>query len=415
MSLKPVKAALIGSGNISYTYLNTLVNGGFHILDLVGCADLIPERSKARAELFGIRQMTDEEILNDPEIEIVINTTQLWNHSTVTRQILEAGKNAYSEKALGDTYEGAKANYDLAASKGLRLGCAPDCYMGSAFQTARKLIDDGAIGRPLIAHAMCYRGYNTHYAAGDPDDPRAGTQGTTITYDMAGYYLNVLVNLLGPVARVSGYNRFYDERVYENPLHPKYKQPVERECQGYQKGDSMMLGCLEFENGVYGTLTFCSEGFFPESPRMEILGTEGILTLPDPNFFGGWDNQVYLTRVGNVKDGKNEIFRMPLTHGFSDTDFSIPPLSGKREPCHNSWRGIAVVDMAYAIRRNRPQRSSAELALHTVEIVDAIEQSNKDNTVHTIKSRPQRPAPLTPGFFDGRVMEASIDNIGVAP
>ena len=123
MSIKPVKVALIGSGNISYTYLNTLVNGGFSIIDVVGCSDLIPERSKARAELFGIRQMTNEEILNDPEIEIVINTTQLWNHSAVTRQILEAGKNVYSEKAMGDTYEGAKANYDLAASKGLRLGC----------------------------------------------------------------------------------------------------------------------------------------------------------------------------------------------------------------------------------------------------------------------------------------------------
>ena len=75
-TVKPVKVALIGSGNISYTYLNTLVKGGFNIIDVVGCSDLIPERSKARAELFGIRQMTNEEILNDPEIEIVINTTQ---------------------------------------------------------------------------------------------------------------------------------------------------------------------------------------------------------------------------------------------------------------------------------------------------------------------------------------------------
>lgn len=413
MSVKPVKVALIGSGNISYTYLNTLTKGGFHIVDVVGCSDLIPERSKARAELFGIRQMTNEEILNDPEIEIVINTTQLWNHTAVTRQILEAGKNAYSEKAMGDTYEGAKANYDLAASKGLRVGCAPDCYMGSAWQTARMLIDSGAIGRPLIAHAMCYRGYNTHHAPGEPSDPRAGTQGTTITYDMAGYYINPLVNLLGPVARVSGYNRFYTDRVYENPLHPKYKQPVDTEAGGFKKGDSLMMGCLEFESGVYASLTFCQEGFFPEEPRMEILGTEGILTLPDPNNFGGWRDQVYLKRVGNATNGVNDVFKVPLTHGFSDTDPSIPPLSGKPEPCFNSWRGLAVVDMAYAIRRQRPHRSSADLALHTVEIVDAIEKSNATNTVQLIKSHPQRPEMLTPGFFDSRVMEASIDNIGV--
>lgn len=410
MSIKPVKVALIGSGNISYTYLNTLVNGDFHIIDVVGCSDLIPERSKARAELFGIRQMTNEEIFNDPEIEIVINTTQLWNHTAVTRQILEAGKNAYSEKAMGDTYEGAKANYDLAASKGLRFGCAPDCYMGSAFQTARKLLDDGAIGKPLIAHAMCYRGYYSHMAAGDPADPKMGSQGTTITYDMAGYYMNILVNMLGAVNRVSGFTRFYEDRVYGNPRHPRYKSPVSAEIGGQPRGDSILLGSLEFENGCYGSLTLCSEGFFPETPRMEILGTEGILTLPDPNYFGGWDNQVYLTRAGNANDGKNETFKMPLTHGFSDTDPSVPPLSGKREPCHNSWRGLAVVDMAYAIRRNRPHRSSPELALHTVEVLDAISKSCKDNKVYTMQSRPERPAALEPGFFRG-VGEAAIDNI----
>lgn len=406
MKFKPVKVALIGSGNISYTYLNTLCNGGFDIIDVVGCSDLIPEKSKARAELFGIRQMTNEEILNDPEIEIVINTTQLWNHTAVTRMILEAGKNAYSEKAMGDTYEGAKANYDLAASKGLRIGSAPDCYMGAAFQTARKLLDDGAIGKPLIAHAQCFRGYNTHYAAGDPADPKAGSQGTTITYDMGGYYINILVNMLGAVNRVSGFSKFYDERVYENPKHPRYKEPVDHVVAGEPRGDSMLLGSMEFANGCYGSLTLCSEGFFPETPRMEILGTDGILTLPDPNNFGGWENQVYLTHAGNGK----EVFKVPFTHGFSDTDPAIPALSGKNEPCYNSWRGLAVVDMAWAIRRGRPHRSSAELALHTVEIIDAIDQSTKDNQVHIMKSRPERPAPLAPGFF-GPMAQSSIDNI----
>ncbi len=409
MTVKPVKVALIGSGNISYTYLNTLVNGGFHIVDVVGCSDLIPERSKARAELFGIRQMTNEEILNDPEIEIVLNTTQLWNHTAVTKMILEAGKNAYSEKAMGDTFEGAKSNYELAKSKGLFVGCAPDIYMGAAYQTGRKLIDDGAIGRPLIAHAMCCRGYNSHYAAGDPADPHAGSAGTTITHDMAGYYVNVLVSLLGPVKRASGYTKFYNERCYENPNHPRYKEPVSTEIGGLRRGDSIFLSALEFENGVFGSLTFNSESFFPEEPRVEIIGTEGILSLPDPNNFGGWGYDVYLKRVGNAKNGQNEVFRVPFTHGYGDTDPSIPPKSGKREPCHNSWRGLAVVDMAYALRRGRAPRSSADLALHTVEIIDAVERSMKDNQVHAIHSKPERPAPLTPGMFG--MGEASIDNI----
>ena len=161
MGFKPVKVAAIGSGNISYTYLNTL-SKEWDIVELVGCSDLIPEKSAARSELFGIRQMTTEEILNDPEIEIVLNLTEIHNHSKVTRMALEAGKNVYSEKALGCSFEEAMANVELAKSKGLRLGAAPDIYLGAAYQTARKLIDDGWIGEPVTAQAWCIRGYGAN-------------------------------------------------------------------------------------------------------------------------------------------------------------------------------------------------------------------------------------------------------------
>ena len=403
MSIKPVKVALIGSGSISYVYLNTLKNGGFTIVDVVGCSDIYPERSKARAETFGIRQMTNEEILNDPEIEIVLNTTQLWNHSDVSQMILKAGKHVYSEKAFGATFEGAKANFDLAKEKGLRIGCAPDCYMGAAHQTARKLIDDGAIGQPLFAQALCFRGYNAHQRAGDMPVPGHGSAGVTIPYDMSGYYVNTLVNLLGPVNRVSGYTKFYEDRTYTNPHHPKYKQPVDK-----LTGATIMMGCLEFHNGVYANMVMCSEGFGPEIPRLKVFGTEGTIMCVDPNNFGGWgDEYVYVTHVGNPN---HEEFKMPMTHGFADTDPRVMPLSGKHEPCANSWRGVAVVDMAWAIRRNRPHRSSAELALHTVEIVHAIDECTLDNRVRIMESKPARPAPLTPGMF-GVSAEAAIDNM----
>jgi predicted dehydrogenase len=398
MDVDKVKVGLIGSGNISYTYLNTLTQ--FSIIEMVGCSDLIPEKSKARAETFGIRQMTTDEILADPEIEIVVNTTELFNHNKVTRMALEAGKHVYSEKAMGDNYEGAKANYDLAAEKGLRIGSAPDIYMGAAYQTARKLIDEGMIGTPLLAYALCFRSYPFH--AMPFEFPKAfGQRGSSITYDMSGYYINAMVALLGPVQRASGYSRFFEDRVYTNTGHPRYGQKIDK-----LSGETVMMGNLEFECGCYGSLAMCSEGFSPEIPRVEILGTEGTLTLPDPNYFGGWGNDVYITRVGNP----GEKFKVPFTHGFSDMNPEIPTKTGKREPCHNSWRGIAVVDMAWAIIRGRPHRSSAELALHTVEILNAIDNSDATNRVYSIETRPQRPAPLKPGFFGHpTVMEASID------
>jgi len=405
MSLKPVKVALIGSGNISYTYLNTLTSG-FNIIDFVGCSDLIPERSQARAEQFGVRPMTTEEILQDPEIEIVVNTTEIFNHTKITKAILEAGKHAYSEKSAGCAYDETLANVKLAESKKLLFGCAPDIYMGSAYQTARKLIDDGWIGEPLTAQSWCYRGYgmNTRADVAPPDFP-FGKKGTTITYDMAGYYVNALVALLGPVARASGFARAVEKQTNDNVRHPNYLKPVDT-----SGGATTMMATLEFENGTYGSLMLSCNGFGPEIPRVEIYGTQGTLMIPDPNCFGGYGLDVYLTRIGN--DGK---FVMPFSHGFGDLDPNPPTKSGKPEPCHNSWRGIAVVDMAYAIRRNRAPRSSAELALHTVEIVSVIEENSQNKPeVYTIKSRPQRPAALRPGMFGPlHVMEAAIDNVGV--
>ncbi len=394
MDYKPVKVALIGSGNISYTYLNTLTSG-FSIVEVVGCSDLIPEKSKARAELFGIRQMTTEEILNDPEIEIVINTTEIHNHSKVTRMILEAGKHCYSEKALGCSYEEAKANVELAASKGLRLGSAPDIYMGAAYQTARKLIDDGWIGDPVTAQAWCIRGYGAH----NRPNPSVGKKGTTINFDMGGYYVNALVALLGPVNRAAGFAQVYPHHTYGNVKNPCFGQPVSTEG-----GASTLMATLEFESGAYGNLVISADGFDAEIPRVEIYGTKGTLVLPDPNLFGGYGLDVYLTRVGDPGT-----YKIPFSHGFSDTDPSIPPKSGKREPCHNSWRGIAVVDMAYAIRQNRPHRSSAELALHTVELMSAIEDNTEFGKVHTLESRPARPEPLPDGFIGSvEVMEGAI-------
>ena len=401
MEFKPVKVAIIGSGMINYIYSKTLKLGGFSIVDYVGCSDLIPEKSKARSELFGVRQMTTEEILSDPEIEIVLDCTQIWNHNAVNKMILDAGKHVYSEKSFGHTLEGAKANYELAKSKGLRIGSAPDCYMGAAYQTARKLIDDGMIGVPLFAQAFCFRAYAGYESETDVSGHIGGTEGCTITYDMGPYYINALVSLFGSVNRVSGYNRYFDSHVYTNPRHPKYKQPVDK-----QTGQTLMMGCLEFESGLYASMTMCSNGFGDEIPRVEVYGTEGTLNIPDPDHFGGNnDRHILLTRTGN-----RETYVMPITHGFADLDANLPTLTGKYEACYYSHRGVAVVDMAWAIRRNRLHRSNGELALHAVEIIDAIGKSHLDNKVYTMETRPGRPAPLTPGCF-GKSAEFSIDNI----
>jgi predicted dehydrogenase len=220
---------------------------------------------------------------------------------------------------------------------------------------------------------------------------------------MGGYYLNVLVGLLGPVKRAAGFAKNFEKHTYDNVKNPNYGQRIDLDS-----GASVMMASLEFESGVYGSLFLTADGFGPEIPRVEILGTKGTLILPDPNCFGGNGLDVFITRIGN-----KGMFKIPFSHAFGDTDPAIPTKTGKPEPCHNGWRGIAVVDMAYAIRRGRPHRSSAELALHTVEIVSAIEENSQNNPeVYTINSRPPRPAALRPGMFGSiEIMEAAIDNV----
>ncbi len=396
LKIKPVKVALIGSGHISYTYLNSLVNK-FSIVDMVGCSDLVPERSKARAALFGILPMTNEEILSNHEIEIVVNTTNIEAHTEVTHMALEADKHVYSEKMMAHTFEEAQATVDLAKVRGLRFGAAPDTYLGSAYQTARKLIDDGYIGWPFMAQAILIRPDNISDAE-NPVNPQRFAPGTTIPYDMGGYYINALINLLGPVNRVSGYANFFEDRMYTNPVNTMYKMPIEK-----QDGTSMLMGCLEFANGCYGNLVVINDGFSPEIHRIEVYGTKGMVVCPDPIFFCGYGNDVFLTRAGS-----QEPIKVPFTHGFGDTNQSLPTLSGRPEPGYNGNRGIGVADMAWAIRRNRLHRNNAELALHAIEIISSIEKSSSNNMVYPMLSCPLQPAPLAPGFI-GTDAEAALD------
>jgi predicted dehydrogenase len=216
--------------------------------------------------------------------------------------------------------------------------------------------------------------------------------------------MNALVSLLGPVARATGFAQPWAKAVWENTKHPDFGGPV-----AVGTGATNLMATLEFHNGCYGSLVLTGESYGREIPRVEIFGTKGSMVVPDPNLFGGWGNDIILTRIGD-----DTPYKIPFSHGFADTDPSVQPKSGKPEPCHNSWRGVAVVDMAYAIRRNRPHRSNEELALHFVEIISAVEGGSQGNAgVCTIKSKPERPAPLAPGYIGPvPVMEGAIDNIG---
>jgi len=361
------KVGIIGCGNISGIYLSAKQK--FPILDIVACADAIPERAEAAALEHSIRAMSVEALLDDPDIEIVINLTIPRAHAEVSQAALDHGKSAYSEKPLALNTGDGKAILNLAAKNGLRMGCAPDTFLGAGIQTCRKLIDDGWIGEPIAASAfMTNHGHESWH----PDPEFYYKPGGGPMFDMGPYYLTALVNLMGPVVRVTGSARAtFAQRTITS--QPKHGTIIDVEVPTH------VLGVLDFANGAIATVLTSFDVWSANLPYIEIYGTEGTLTVPDPNTFGG---PVYVRRFNEKQ--RSEI---PLTHLYSENS-----------------RGLGVADMATAIVNARPHRASGELAFHVLEIMESIHVASQEERHVTLKSTCERPAALPldmiPGVLD---------------
>lgn len=369
--MQKVKAGVIGCGMISGIYLKNLTQGFNHIVDVVACADLMPELAKKRAQEFDVpTACTVDELLNNQEIEIVLNLTAPAAHAPINLNALQAGKHVYTEKPFALTREDAQEVLALAESKGLLIGCAPDTFLGGALQTCRKLIDDGWIGKPYAANATIIMG-----SAGDGMHPNFHNflkLGGDPLMDMGPYYLTALVNLLGPVRRVTGSaQQLYKEITVRNPGSPRYGDTVPVEA------PTNVTAVLDFHSGAVASLQATKESF-GYKPRLEIYGTEGNMTVPDPNFFGPRPG---LNNLITIQPRSGEMKELPLSHGFTEDS-----------------RGLGVADMAYAIRTGRPNRASGRLAEHILDIsLSIFEASSTDKHVY-IHTSVERPAPLPLGL-----------------
>ncbi len=360
---RKVKVGFIGAGNISEQYLKA--SRTFPILDVVGIADLVRSRAEERAEAFDIRPYTPDEMLADPDIEIVVNLTIPAAHGTVNLAVIEAGKHVYSEKPLAITREEGQRTLDAARERGLLVGCAPDTFLGGGLQTCRKLIDDGWIGEPVAATAfMTSRGPEAWH----PDPVFFYQPGAGPMFDMGPYYLTTLVHLLGPVRRVTGSTRrSFEERVATSSTRYGERIPV--------SVTTHVAGLLDFVSGPVATVVTSFDVWYANLPRIEIYGSEGTLSVPDPNIFGG---PVRLRRAG-----AEEWSAIPLTH--------YVPVG----------RSIGVADMAYALLYGRQPRASGDLAYHVLDLMHAFDESSEAGRHIEVESSCERPAPLPPGLLPG--------------
>ncbi|HEX9989695.1 MAG TPA: Gfo/Idh/MocA family oxidoreductase [Chloroflexia bacterium] len=357
---QPTNVGVIGCGNISSVYLENCTS--YDQLNVLACADLVIERARAQAERFGIsRAETVEQLLADPGIELVINLTVPIVHGTVGLAALRAGKSVYNEKPLALSLQEAQLMLREARERNLLVGCAPDTFLGGGLQTCRALIDEGVIGEPVAATAfMLGRGPESWH----PDPEFFYKIGGGPMFDMAPYYLTALISLLGPVRRVTGSARItFRERIIGS--EPKRGSRINVETPTH------IAGVLDFASGPIATLVMSFDVWHAIVPRLEIYGSEGTLSLPDPNTFEG------PVRVRHA--GDREWREVPLTHGFTGND-----------------RGIGVLDMAEALRLGRPHRANGELAYHVLEIMHAVHEASDQQRHIELTSTCSRPEPLSP-------------------
>jgi len=363
--MQRTKIGIIGCGAISGAYLSQCPK--FDILEVAACADLVMERAQARAAEFNVpRACTVEELLADPEIAIVINLTIPKAHYDVAMAAVNAGKSVWNEKPLTVTREQGQALLDAAKAKGVLVGCAPDTFLGAGGQTCRKLIDDGWIGEPIgsTAFMMCHGHESWH-----PDPEFYYKAGGGPMFDMGPYYLTALVNLMGPVRQVTGSTRVtFPERLITS--QPKHGTVINVDVPTH------VAGVLNFANGAIGTIITSFDVWSAQLPCIEIYGTHGTLSVPDPNGTGG---PVKLMRPG--MDGWSEI---PLSHPYAQIS-----------------RSTGVADMAYALRSGRPHRASGDLAFHVLDIMHAIHDASHEGKHINLTSACPRPAALPMGLREG--------------
>ncbi len=358
MTIRPARVGIVGCGNVTELYLRGCA--GLPVIELAACADLDADRAAALAAKGGFPAVPVEALLADPSIEVVLNLTPPTAHAAVSRAAIAAGKHVYSEKPLATTLHDAMTILADAGSAGVRIGGAPDTFLGGGLQTARALIDRGTIGRPIAANAaVLHLGPERWH----PNPAIFYGPGGGPLLDVGPYYVAAMVALLGPVVEVSGVARGIggERRAGAGP----------RAGEAFTStAPTSVVASYAFASGAVGGFMASFDVVASEVPHIEIHGTDGSLSLGDPNVFDG-----HVRRHGIGTDGWEEV-----ALAFDGT----------------VSRGIGLADMIEAIREGRPHRASGAFAFHVLEVLLATEQAAVTHRIVAIESRTPRPEPLAP-------------------
>ena len=364
----PMLVGIVGAGNISATYVATL-----HMFDFVrvkSVYDLYPDAAQKLATQFGIASVSLDAMLADPEIGLIINLTTPTAHAAISKRALLAGKHVYSEKPLGVSMAEAEELMAIARANDLRLGCAPDTFLGGGHQLTRRLLDEGAIGSTVSATAMLLLPGHEHW---HPNPAFFYGRGGGPMLDVGPYYVTNLIALLGPVKEVIGMAKVTRiERTVKT--QPRFGETIK------VLTPTHLTGVMEFHSGATVTIATSFDVIAHKHNQIELYGSGGSMVTPDPNNFSG-KVEVY------EGDAWREVaVDHPYTEGV---------------PGHLGLRGLGAAEMVDSLRAGRSHRVSSELAFHALEVMTAFERSSQSRHAEAIHSSCGRPDPIPRGVAAG--------------
>lgn len=367
----PVGIAIVGCGNISRQYLENLPL--FPDVAVVACADLDLERAAAVAGRYGVPVSGSvEDVLAHPDVELVVNLTIPAVHVEVSMAAVAAGRHVYSEKPLALERAGAGQLVAAAEQAGVRLGVAPDTFLGPGMQTVYRAIASGTIGEPLSALTLMQ---GPGPEAWHPAPEFLFQHGAGPLFDMGPYYLTALAVMFGPVVRVAGTGRKGREsRVVGSGDRAGTRFDVEV--------PTHVSTLLEFAGGQVATSVFSFDSPLVRHDFFEVTGTEATLAVPNPNGFSG---PVRTRRAGD--------------DGWATLAEAAAPFG----------RGLGVLDLARAARTGRAHRADGALGAHVVDVMESIIASADTGEFVTVTSSFDVPAPLPEGWDPARTIDDGGD------
>ncbi|MBR2889577.1 MAG: Gfo/Idh/MocA family oxidoreductase [Oscillospiraceae bacterium] len=361
---RSIRVGIVGAGAISDIYLKNMTTRFPHLKVVSICANHL-EHAQKKADQYGILACSLEEMLADPGVDMIVNLTPTHAHYSIIRNALLAGKHVYTEKTMTDSPVTAAELVALAKERGLYLASAPDTFLGAAWQTARKFIDDGELGT-VTSFAICSNRDAT--VMGSINKFRREPGGGAC-YNYVVYAITALVSLLGPVSEVAAMVETpYPTRTNLLPQSPEFGQTIST------PNESQVYALLRMACGICGTYHLNEESALFDQPYFAIYGTKGILYLPDPNGFGG-SLRFYPNNFDMTMSVKPQ--EIPLTFPYSD-----------------NARGLGPADLAQAIQTGSESRVNAAQACHVIEVLTAMMDSGKSRQFLPIHSTCDRPEPM---------------------